>query len=224
MTKSLLRLYRPRKKKPDVWVAYADPVGKLSSAIEEVGEIGPLFAEREVHTQATGTATEASLRKTRADCTILHFATHGFLNGVKPAETYLELAPDPPSDGKLMQMEIWPAFREVVPCVKKHNLRLVVLSACETARAANAPEAEVLGMPDKFAAVGSPAVVASLWSVYTWSTTDLMVEFYRRVAKEKQDTATALLEARRALLADRARGRYAHPYYWAPFLLFGDWR
>ena len=143
---------------------------------------------------------------------------------MKPAETYLELAPAPPSDGKLMQMEIWPAFREVVPCVKQRNLRLVVLSACETARGAANPQAEVLGMPDAFVMAGAPTVIASLWSVYTWSTTDLMVEFYRRVAKEKQDTATALLEARRALLRDRARGRYAHPYYWAPFLLFGDWR
>jgi CHAT domain-containing protein len=36
--------------------------------------------------------------------------------------------------------------------------------------------------------------------------------------------AGALMDARLVLLKDKDHGRYAHPYYWAPFLVFGDWR
>lgn len=226
MSRTLNRAAKQRKITPDYWVAYADPVGKLQSALEEVAEIQPLFAKTRVHTQESGTATEKQLLRTPADCTILHFATHGYLNGVKPSDTYIELAPEPPQDGRLMQKEIWPRLRRKLPCLRSKSLRLVVLSACETARAASAPEAEVLGLPDKFAAAGAPAIVASLWSVYTWSTTDLMVEFYRRLQEPNAGTevSAALRDARRAMLKDKNNGRYAHPYYWAPFLLFGDWR
>jgi CHAT domain-containing protein len=217
-----MRLARPRKTRPDVWVAVADPVGRLSEALEEASEIQALFDEHQILSRLTDTATEDHLRKTRADCTILHFATHGFVNPERPSDSYLEMA-SPPGDGKLMQKEIWRLKREL-PALRAKSLRLVVLSACETARAQDAPQAEVLGLPDAFFYAGVPAVVGSLWSVYSWSTTDLMVEFYRRLREEGQDLATALLGARRAMLADRANGRYAHPYFWAPFLLFGDWR
>jgi CHAT domain-containing protein len=50
-----------------------------------------------------------------------------------------------------------------------------------------------------------------------------MVEFYRHVAKDGSDLATSLRDARRTL-ADKKNGIYAHPFYWAPFVLFGDWR
>jgi len=224
MSLTLRRVARPRKSAPDYWVAFADPVGKLNSALEEVAEILPLFPRHVVHTQETGTATETELLRTPEECTILHFATHGYLSGDRPSDTYIELAPSPPHDGKLMQKEIWPRLRTKLPSIRKRNLRLVVLSACETARGAYAPEAEVLGLPEKFAAAGVPTVVASLWSVYTWSTTDLMVNFYAGLRQREQGIAGALMQARRALLKDRDNGRYAHPYYWAPFLVFGDWR
>ena len=224
MSLTLNRLGRPRKEVPDYWCAFADPVGKLNTALEEVAEITPLFEKHDVHTQASGTATEMDLLNTPEECTILHFATHGYLSGDRPSDTYIELAPSPTQDGKLMQKEIWPRLRTKLPSIRKRNLRLVVLSACETARGAYAPEAEVLGLPEKFAAVGVPSVVASLWSVYTWSTTDLMVNFYAGLRQKDRGIAGALKEARLALLKDRDNGRYAHPYYWAPFLVFGDWR
>jgi CHAT domain-containing protein len=221
LTRSLRRLERPPERGEEFWEAFADPVGRLGEAVEETNEIGALFPRRGVRTGKDGTATEGSLLLLPEECTILHFATHGFLNGVRPSDTYLELAPDAEHDGKLMQREIFPGLRPLFQ--QRQRLRLVVLSACETARAQDAPEAEVLGLPDKFAAAGLPSVVASLWSVYKWSTTDFMIEFYRRLAAG-EGTAGALRDARLALLADRDRGRYAHPYYWAPFLLFGDWR
>jgi tetratricopeptide (TPR) repeat protein len=205
----------------DVWVAFANPRGNLGSALDEAGSIGALFGTAEVHTHESGTAGEEHVLGLRGDCSILHFATHGVLNADDPGSSYLQLD-ERSGDGKLEQREIWPRLEHQAGPFKRGNVRLVVLAACETARGATNPQAEVLGMPDAFALVGTPAVVASLWSVYTYTTTDLMIEFYKRVTAGT-DTAGALLESRHALMT-RKQGRYAHPFYWAPFLLFGDWR
>jgi len=208
--------------KEDVWVAFADPRGRLASSLEEAYTIQELFAKSEVYTKETGNATEAQVERLREDCSILHIATHGFLNAERPSKTFLEFA-TPPGDGMLAYGEIGSRLKRRAPGFVKGSVRLVVLSACDTARAQDNPEAEVLGMPDAFVRAGAPAVLASLWSVYTYSTTDTMIEFYRRLAREHQDKATALMGAKRALLRD-GNGLYAHPFFWSPFLLFGDWR
>jgi len=222
LRETLRALARPLPATEDAWVAFADPRGRLGSSLAEATEIAAFFPTHEIHSNATGTAGKDQVEVLREDCTILHFATHGFLNGARPSQTYLELAA-PPGDGMLSQAEIWPKLKNLSKPFKQRRLRLVVLSACETARGQEAPEAEVLGLPDAFTMAGVPAVVGSLWSVYTYTTTDFMVDFYRQLAREQRGKADAMLEARRAMITQHD-GRYAHPFYWAPFLLFGDWR
>jgi len=64
-------------------------------------------------------------------------------------------------------------------------------------------------------------VVASLWNVEEKATVELVADFLRRVEKEKKPYATALREAQLSLARDpRHRARY----YWAGFVLQGDWR
>jgi CHAT domain-containing protein len=70
-----------------------------------------------------------------------------------------------------------------------------------------------------FLYAGALSVVVSLWSVDAHSTHDLMVEFYRNI-KKGLDKATALQEAQKAIME---KEEYSHPYYWAPFVLVGDW-
>ena len=76
-------------------------------------------------------------------------------------------------------------------------------------------------------------MVASLWSVYDPSTGLLMEEFYREwTTHANMPKAEALREAQLALLRSHlsgiekhsASGNYAHPYYWAPFILIGNWQ
>jgi CHAT domain-containing protein len=64
---------------------------------------------------------------------------------------------------------------------------------------------------------GSQAVLASLWAVDDRSTSQLMVNFYRRLPRDGE--AGALTAAQRAMRL--GGGRYSHPYYWAPFVLVG---
>jgi CHAT domain-containing protein len=221
-------------------VAFADPRGRLGSAMEEAQEIAALFSTSEVHSKQAGNATKAEVYGLRPDCTILHFATHGWLNSGNPNQTFLEMGIPAggaktmelkvgdvtitlESDGALTQLEIYPRLRKLVQSFRQKRLRLVTLSACETARAQETPEAEVLGLTDAFALAGASAILASQWSVETYSTTDLMIEFYRLFTKEKRAKADALFRAKQTLLLN-TDGRYSHPYFWAPFVLYGDWR
>jgi CHAT domain-containing protein len=122
---------------------------------------------------------------------------------------------------------------------------LLTLSACETGMSGSASNGrEVDGLGTTAQLKGAKAVISSLWEVDDASTGELMGDFYKRWAegKGKVTKVEALREAQLDLLmgrvkpkadsAGRGMGRvlseapagYAHPYYWAPFVLMGNWR
>ena len=81
------------------------------------------------------------------------------------------------------------------------------------------------------------AVLASLWDVDDESTGRLMADFYRRwISGSGLTKAEALQQAQLDLLRGTAANNpqpgsaaesgspYAHPYYWAPFILIGNWK
>jgi CHAT domain-containing protein len=68
---------------------------------------------------------------------------------------------------------------------------------------------------------GTPTVMVSLWSVSDVSTSILMGEFYRNLVREKLGKTEALRKAQLSMLGNE---KFAHPFYWAPFVLVGDWR
>jgi CHAT domain-containing protein len=70
---------------------------------------------------------------------------------------------------------------------------------------------------------GARRVVASLWRVQDRATAELMARFYRGLLEEHRDPADALRQAQLAMLSD-SDGSYSFPYYWAGFVLQGDWR
>jgi CHAT domain-containing protein len=129
------------------------------------------------------------------------------------------------------------------------NTDLLTLSACETGMSGNAGNGrEVDGLGTTAQLKGAKAVISSLWSVNDASTGQLMGDFYKRWAEGAGNVAKveALRQAQLDLLLNRvnpaagasARGSalqnvgtmkpaflgYAHPYYWAPFVLMGNWR
>jgi CHAT domain-containing protein len=68
---------------------------------------------------------------------------------------------------------------------------------------------------------GSPTVGVSLWSVADKSTADLMTDFYKRLlATEGTTSSSALRGAQLAMITGK---KYSAPFYWAPFVLVGDW-
>lgn len=76
----------------------------------------------------------------------------------------------------------------------------------------------MVSLTRSFFYAGTPAVVASLWSVNDRASAALMESFYRSLSSGAS-RAQALREAKAAM---RSRARYRHPYYWAGFVLLGD--
>jgi CHAT domain-containing protein/Tfp pilus assembly protein PilF len=113
-----------------------------------------------------------------------------------------------------------------------NGVELLVLSACETAaggKGADGREVEGFGVLAQKA--GARTVMATLWPVADPSTRELMVKFYELHGSMPRITkAEALRRAQIALLrgkmSDQTAGfkPYAHPYYWAPFILIGNWK
>ena len=146
---------------------------------------------------------------------IIHVATHGLLNAERPQFTgvVLSLVGNKTHDGFVRTDEVF-------------NLRLgsplVMLSACETGLGKEKRGEGVMGLTRAFMYAGAPTVGVSLWSVADKSTADLMTDFYKRLLTTGEGTTSsgALRAAQLALISGK---KYSAPFYWAPFVLVGDW-
>ena len=119
---------------------------------------------------------------------------------------------------------------------------LLTLSACETAMGSRGQGTEIEGFGALAMGQGAKAVIATLWQVADESTALLMQEFYRLKEEKKLVKVEALRQAQLGLLNGTIKPRtqpdeqsddgetddtdkpYAHPYYWAPFILMGNWK
>ena len=145
---------------------------------------------------------------------IIHVATHGLLNAERPQFTgvVLSLVGNKTHDGFVRTDEVF-------------NLRLgsplVMLSACETGLGKEKRGEGVMGLTRAFMYAGAPTVGVSLWSVADKSTADLMTDFYKRLLTANDTTSSSAL--RGAQLAMISGKKYSAPFFWAPFVLVGDW-
>lgn len=115
------------------------------------------------------------------------------------------------------------------------GVELLTLSACETAVGDDSLTAdgdEVAGLGATAQRKGAMAVIATLWPVADESTASLMNVLYRAHKVDHLDKAESLREAQLSLLygapgagpgTERASAPYAHPFFWAPFILMGNW-
>jgi CHAT domain-containing protein len=94
---------------------------------------------------------------------------------------------------------------------------LVVLSACDTGRGRILAGEGVWGFQSQFLSAGAKNVVGTLWRVEDESTAEFMEEFYK--GPDLKEYANALRTAKLKLLRSE---KWHRPYYWAPFVLYGN--
>src|SRR6266508_815497 len=147
---------------------------------------------------------------------ILHFATHGLLNSERPELSGLVFSlidqEGKPQDGFLRLHEIYNL---------QLNADLVVLSACETGLGKEIKGEGLIGLTRGFMYSGAPRVIASLWNVDDLATAELMKLFYQRMLKDGLPAGAALRAAQLELSRQK---RWASPYFWAGFVLHGEWK
>lgn len=139
---------------------------------------------------------------------VVHIASHGQF-GNDPSRTFV-LA----YDGKLtmddLESDIKYGSRRDIP------LEMLILSACETA---SGDDRAALGLAGVALKAGARSALATLWYINDKASGAMVAAFYKGL-KAGLSRAQALRAAQRALAADP---RFAHPAYWAPYLLIGDW-
>jgi CHAT domain-containing protein/tetratricopeptide (TPR) repeat protein len=146
----------------------------------------------------------------------VHFATHGFLNSVSPELSGIVLSmvdrEGRRQAGFLLTDEV---FNLHLPA------EMIVLSACQTGLGKEVKGEGLVGLTRGFMYAGAPRVIVSLWNVSDKATSEMMVRLYRGVLKEHLSAAAALRAAQVQMWKQK---RWRKPYYWASFVLQGEWR
>lgn len=187
----------------------------LPNARKEVREISALLGGKAVLDTA---ATETVFRKLFKQFDIIHLAMHGLPNQLQPDFSKLLFragAPNAASDanGDLTAAEIL-ALR--VPA------KMVVLSACHSGAGRRTSGEGVLSLSYSFIAAGAPAVVSTLWQADDKNTAAFMLDFYTAIkAGKPKDEALRTAQLRMIARAGEDPA-LAHPYFWAPFVLYGS--
>jgi CHAT domain-containing protein len=193
---------------------------RLTGTREEAQEIAKLAegSGRKADVWLDTDASEANVEdRDLRHYRVLHFATHGLLNAERPQFTGVVLSlvgNRAGADGFLRTDEVF-------------NLHLssplVMLSACETGLGREKRGEGVMGLTRAFMYAGAPTVGVTLWSVADKSTSELMTDFYKNLLGRDASVtpSSAMHEARLRMIAAK---RYSTPFYWAPFVLVGDWR
>jgi CHAT domain-containing protein len=142
---------------------------------------------------------------------IVHLATHGLFSS-NTEETFILTSDGPLNIDQLKQLL---QGREED---SKKAIELLVLSACETAVG---DERAALGLAGVAVKAGARSTLATLWQVYDESTSKLMIQFYKELKDTQVSKAKALRQAQLWLM--QQDNQYKNPYYWAPFILVGNW-
>ncbi len=183
----------------------------LPSAEKEVVAIGKNFPKKQIYTRSK--ATKLRFEKEAGQSGTIHLACHGWFDDRQPLQSGLLLAKEGEDDGMLEVHEVFG--------LDLRNVGLVVLSACETGLGSVTTGDDMVGLSRAFLYAGTPSLMATLWEVEDESTGILMERFYSNWRIKGMRKPEALRQAQLSLMA---MPQYRHPYFWAGFELFGDWK
>lgn len=141
---------------------------------------------------------------------VIHLATHGQFSS--NADKTFILTYDRRIDVKQLGELLQARAQET-----QNPIELLVLSACQTAEG---DRRAALGLAGVAVRSGARSTLATLWAVDDQSTSSLMVDFYQEMAQSGTTKAEALRQSQLKLLQ---RPEFRHPFFWAPYVLVGNW-
>jgi CHAT domain-containing protein len=203
----------------DVEGASFDPatIQGLHYARAELANLRDVVENSNAFVAADFDATRERLQNTDlSKFAIIHFATHGYLDPVRPENSGLVLST---VNRAGQAQEGFVGLQEI------YNLRtpvdLVVLSACQTALGKDVQGEGLIGLTRGFMYAGASSVVASLWKVDDEATAELMKHFYTNMLQRGMTPAAALRQAQNTI---RQQPLWRSPYFWGAFTLQGDYQ
>ena len=191
-------------------------LARLTHASEEADAIAAA-APRGTTMVAKGfdATRETAMNSQLGEYQILHFATHGFLDDQHPELSGIVLT---------MVDKNGVEKNGVMPLHDIYSMELsaelTVLSACQTALGEDIKGEGMVGLTHSFISAGAKSVVASLWKVDDQATAALMKDMYPAMLEQGMTPAAALRAAKLRVMQDK---RWAAPYYWAGFIIQGEY-
>jgi len=147
----------------------------------------------------------------------IHIASHTLLNSEEPEFSGVVLSAFDDSGRPVNPfLQLDEIFGLALPA------ELVVLSGCRTALGKNNGPEGLMSLSHAFLYAGASRVLASLWKVDDEATAELMALFYKGLFGSQRLSPAAAL--RQAQLEIAAQPRWRSPYFWAGFVLQGEWR
>ncbi|WP_432738303.1 CHAT domain-containing protein [Maridesulfovibrio sp. FT414] len=195
-----------------------DSFGNLPGTGEEIRRIGSIFKKadlisgRDVNEKTIREMARSGKLKKAG---VLHFAVHGIALPTYPELSALVLTRNGDNgaeEGYLNAAEI----RDL-----EIGARFVNLSACETGLGALVKGEGVVGLTHAFLAAGAGGMSVSLWNVADDSAVEFMTDMYRK-AVAGQNFDEAMSQTKRDFINGRFGQRFKKPYYWAPFVYYGE--
>lgn len=185
-------------------LVFGDSREDLAGARKEALAVSHLFnTEPFIGTQAT----KVFWVKEASEADFIHIACHGEFDPEFPLASRILLAGEE-------SISAYEVFGQSI------HAELVTLSACQTGVSENRPGDELMGLVRAFLYAGASSTLASLWGVDDEATQHLMIRFYGLLLDKGLSKAQALQQAQMEV---RAIAGWSHLYYWAPFVLIGDW-
>lgn len=194
----------------------------LPGVLREVNTLSQVFAQKRLRFDSflDERFTQERLHRDLAQgkTTILHLATHGQFSS-DPNQTFILTGDDWLNPHTLQNRILAKEFTSLLNFEPGTlaPLDLLVLSACQTALG---DEQASLGLAGLAARSGASSTIGTLWAIDDQVTADLMIDFYKGLIQGGETKAAALRRSQLQLLHSET---HAHPYYWAPFILVGNW-
>ena len=194
------------------FTGFGDPDGSLPAATAELqglnGDVSKGLHGRQ------GDEEGRFAQAKNAD--ILHLATHGVIE-TNPLESYLLFAGPTKETRELTLLEVagYTALRD------RNSLVFLVRAPDRKEATRSGSGSELITLAEAFAMAGSPTLIATLWAVDDVETRTVAETFYDNLANKNKDKLDALRAGQLALIHSP---EYAHPFFWASFLLIGSWR
>lgn len=182
----------------------------LPGVAEEIQQISTLVPTSILLDQSF-TRSQLASRLESVPFPIVHLATHGQFSS-ESENTFLLTW-----EGRIKVKDL-DQLLEVRDRQNRRPIELLILSACQTAAG---DKQAALGLAGIAVRSGARSTVATLWSVQDSSTAELITHFYTALKQPGISRAEALRQAQLSLLRSP---NYQHPYYWAPFVLVGNWQ
>lgn len=214
----------------------ADPSLELPESARLAKRLASLYGKSQSRICTGAEASEDRVKDLAKYYRIIHMGVHGVLDNESPMYSHLVLyqargktqnSPLPKAEesneqmpGKLEDgvLEAWELLDVQL------NARLVVLTACDTARGRVGAGEGMIGVSWALFLAGCPTSIVSQWKVEELSTSDLFFSFhqsYRNKERAVGSRAGAAVALRQAALRLMENLEYRHPYYWGGFVLLG---